>query len=104
MQSLDSAVFATDSPQRPALKQGSGNCSRGPGLLIIVQVEQEIGITSNRKFVLPREPGFVSSDHSLLITVLFHLIETHTHTHTAPVGCARQVSGEWITFSMPHFT
>lgn len=26
-------------------------------------------------------PGCVSSDQSLLISVLFHLIETHTHTH-----------------------
>lgn len=84
---------------------GRSNCSQGRGLLITVQVKQEIGITWNRKFILLCEAGCVSSDQSLLISVLLHLIETHTdaRTHNAPVDYGRQVSGEWITFFMPHF-
>lgn len=68
---------------------GCGNCSRGPSLLITVQVKQEIKMTWNRKFILLCEPGCVSSDHSLLISVLFHLIETFAHTHTHTHGTCR---------------
>lgn len=68
-------------PSSRTSNAGCSNCSPGHGLLITVQVKQEIRITWNRKFILLCVPGCVSSDQSLLISVLFHLIETHTHTH-----------------------
>lgn len=71
-------MFVMNSSTKAHSNADGGNCSGGPGLLITVQLKQEIRMTWNRKFIFPCESGCVSSDQSLLISVVFHLIQTAT--------------------------
>lgn len=77
-------------------------CSAGgrhPGLLITVRAAQEVKMTSLKGRVAIT--GRVSGDRSLFISV-FSRTHKHRHAH-APAHYRRQVSGEHMTFSTPHF-